>query len=112
MDFTNFLIDDSKIGRFLLSRQEMAANSVLMILKLMHAGSAKGGEFSFQTDWLRGFQDGDPAIDKMTISSCFDAQDREIELWVGSTVGTKKPSQADVNAIIFSLRPATVSPSR
>jgi hypothetical protein len=48
----------------------------------------------------------------MTIINCFDAQDREIELWVGSTDGTKKPSQADVNTIIFSLRPATVSPSR
>jgi len=95
--------------RLSFSRQEMAANSGLILLKLPHAGLAKGGEYSFQTEWLRGFQDGDPAIDTMTIINCFDAQDREIEIWVGSTEGKKKPSQADVNRIIYSLRPATAS---
>jgi hypothetical protein len=68
--------------RLSFSRQEMAASSALSILRHLHAGRAKGGQFSFQTEWLRVFQDGDPALDKMTIINCFDAQDREIQLWV------------------------------
>ncbi len=95
--------------RLSFSRKEMVANSVLIMMKLAHAGLAVGGEYSFQTEWLRGFQDGDPAIDKMTIINCFDSQDHEIELWVGSTDGVKKPSQADVNSILYSLHPSTVT---
>jgi hypothetical protein len=90
------------------SRQEMVTNSVLLLLKPVHAGIVKGGLYSFQTEWLRGFQEGSPAKDLMTIIDGFDDQDHEVELWVGSEKGTNKPSQADINRILYSLRPDAV----
>jgi hypothetical protein len=94
------------------SPRRMVGNSILIMLKPLDAGRAKGGMYSFQTEWLRGFQDGDPAIDKMTIIDGFDPHDREVELWVGSQEGANKPSQADVNRILYSIRPAPESPLR
>jgi hypothetical protein len=87
------------------SRREMVAKSVLILLKPVYLGVTKSRVYSFQTEWLRGFQAGDPQIDKATIVDGFDAQDRKIVLWVGSHERAPKPSQSEVNVIINSLHP-------
>jgi hypothetical protein len=92
------------------SRQEMAGNSILLLMKSIWTKRIKGGLYSFETPWIRGFQEGSPAEDDMTIIDGFDAHDREIELWVGSDKGANKPSQADINRILYSLRPDPASP--
>jgi len=96
--------------RLFSSRQEMVANSVLLILKKTEKNHFRGGLFSFRTEWFRGFQDGDPAQDKMVIVEAFDSQDHKIELYIGSEPAAKsKPSQTDINQILLSLRPASPS---
>ena len=91
------------------SRQDMVSNSILLILKSIHTKRLKGGLYSFQTEWLRGFQEGAPEQDKMVIIEAFDAQDHKIELWIGSEQGAVKLSQSEVNRILYSLHPASSS---
>ncbi len=94
--------------RLFSSRQEMVANSVLLILKKIETNHFRGGLFSFRTEWFRGFQEGDPVLDKMVIVEAFDSQDHKIELYIGSEPAAKsKPSQTNINQILLSLRPAS-----
>jgi hypothetical protein len=96
--------------RLFSSRQEMVANSVLLILKKIETNLFRGGLFSFRTKWFRGFQKGDPALDKMVIVEAFDSQDHKIELFIGSEPAAEsKLSQTDINQILLSLRPASPS---
>jgi hypothetical protein len=91
------------------SRQEMVANSVLIILKKIETDRFRGGLFSFRTEWFRGFQKGDPALDMTVIVEAFDSQDHKIELFIGSEPAAgSKPSQTDINQILLSLRPASL----
>ena len=96
--------------RLFSPRREMVSNSVLLILKSIQTKRIKGGLYSYQTEWLRGFQEGGPAEDKMVIIEAWDAQDREIEVWIGSEEGANRPSQAEVNRILHSLRPIPALP--
>ncbi len=95
------------------SRQEMAENSVLLLMKEISFARFKGHLYSFQTETMRGFQEGGPGPAAPVLVEAFDAQDRKIELWIGAKRGaTDVPSQADVNRIIYSLRPLTDSRSK
>ncbi len=47
--------------RFSFSRRQMVAHSVLIMFKGTEAQQIKGGVYSFQSEWLRGFQEGSPA---------------------------------------------------
>jgi len=99
--------------RLFSSRQEMVANSVFLILKGIETRHYRGGLFSFQTEWLRGFQEGDPALDNMVIVEAFDSQDHKIELYIGyEPTAESKPSQTDINQILLSLRPVSPSPEQ
>jgi hypothetical protein len=90
------------------SRREMAGNSVLLVLKQIWAPRAKGGLYSFQTEWFHGFQSGDPAHADVVIIEAFDAQDQEVELWIGSEhQANNKPSQEDINRVLYSLHPVS-----
>jgi hypothetical protein len=94
--------------RLTWSRQEMAENSVLLLMKDISVSRFKGHLYSFQTETVRGFQEGDPGSTAPVVIEAFDAQDRKIELWIGAKRGaTFVASQADVSRIIYSLRPAT-----
>jgi hypothetical protein len=55
----------------------MVSSSVLLMLKPMWTGTLQGGLYSFQTEWLRGFQQGD----------------------------RQNVTQSELNRIIYSLRP-------
>jgi hypothetical protein len=91
------------------SRQKMVADSVLLTLKGAYVSERKHGLYSFQTAWFRGFQYGAPAQDDGVKIEAFDAQDREVEMIVGCGHRiSPRPSQADINRILFSLRPTPV----
>jgi hypothetical protein len=91
------------------SRREMVANSVLLIFKEIETNRFRGGLFSFQTEWFRGFQKGDPALDDVVMVEAFDSQDHKIELIIGSQPAAgSKLSQTDINQILLSLRPASL----
>ncbi len=93
-----------------LSRQKMVSSSVLLMLKPMWTGALQGGLYSFQTEWLRGFQQGDPTRDKTVTIDAFDAHDHEIELSVGRAQGaSQNVTQSELNRIIYSLRPILAS---
>jgi hypothetical protein len=96
--------------RLSFSRQKMVSSSVLLMLKPMWAGTLQGGLYSFQTEWLGGFQEGDPTRDKTVTIHAFDAQDHEIELSIGrAQSGSQDITQSELNRIIYSLRPILVS---
>lgn len=89
------------------SRQEMVSNSVLLIMKDIFLLKHKGGLYTFETPWFRGFQVGGPAQDDMVIIDAFDASDRKIAIYIGSKHDANpRPSQADINGILSSLRPS------
>jgi hypothetical protein len=95
------------------SRQKMVSSSILLMLKPMWVGPLHGGLYSFQTEWLRGFQLGDPTRDKTVTIDAFDARDREIELFVGRAQGANQDvSQSELNRIIYSLRPILPSQAK
>jgi len=88
------------------SRQKMVSSSVLLMLKPMWADTLRGGLYSFQTEWLRGFQQGDPTLDKTVTIDAFDAHDHEIQLSIGRALGASQyVTQSELNRIIHSLRP-------
>lgn len=103
----NLTPGDLRISFF---RRQMLTNSVLLMMKEVETPSIRDGIFSFETNWFRGFQEGDPARDAMVIIYGYDAEDREIEVWVGSKRGAKnRPTQADVDCVLYSLRPVAAS---
>ena len=69
--------------RLSFSRKKMVSSSVLLMLKPRWTGTVQSGLYSFRTEWLRGFQQGDPTKDKTVVIDAFDAHDHEIEIWVG-----------------------------
>jgi hypothetical protein len=92
------------------SRQKMVSSSVLLMLKPTWTSNLRGGLYSFHSEWLRGFQQGDPTRDKTVTIDAFDAQDREIELSVGQASGVHQDvTQSELNRIISSLRPISAT---
>jgi hypothetical protein len=91
--------------RLFSSRREMVANSIFLILKRVWTTNAKSGMYSFQTEAFRGFQVGSPTKTNAVQIYAFDAQDREINLIIGAEPkANNKPSQAEINRIVYSLR--------
>jgi hypothetical protein len=93
-----------------LSRQKMVSSSVPLMLKPMWTGNLQGGLYSFQTEWLQGFQRGDPTRDKTVTIDAFDAHDHEIELSIGRAPDARQDvTQSELNRIVYSLRPIFAS---
>lgn len=93
-----------------LSRQKMVSSSVLLMLKPMWTDNLWGGLYSFQTEWLRGFQQGDPTRDKTVTIDAFDEHDHEIEFSIGRAPDARQEvTQSELNRIIYSLRPVLAS---
>jgi hypothetical protein len=96
--------------RVFSSRQKMVRNSVLLRIKQIDLPRIKHGVYSFQTNSFRGFQKGDPLRDGVVIIEAFDAQDHKIPLWIGAKPdASPKPTQADINRILYSFRPVSTS---
>jgi hypothetical protein len=96
--------------RIFSSRQKMVGNSILLRFKQIEISRVKGHVYSFQTESFRGFQEGDPQLDRMVIINAFDVQDHKVQLLVGAKPGTNPmPTQADINRILYSFRPVSTS---
>lgn len=96
--------------RLSFSRRKMVSSSVLLVLKPIWTGDANGGLYSFQTERLRGFQQGDPTRDKTVTIDAFDANDHEIEMSIGRAQGVSQDvTQSELNRIIYSFRPIVAS---
>jgi hypothetical protein len=96
----------------LSSRQEMVSDSLFLILKSAWTKRIRGGLYSFQTEWLHGFQEGSPAEDKAVLIEAWDTNDHKVELFVGSEPSAPKLSQAELNRILFSLHPIPPTPAQ
>lgn len=95
--------------RLFSSRQEMAGNAVLLVIKGVESQLFKNGLYSFATPWMRGFQEGDLMRDRGVLVEAFDNQDRRLTLIVGAKPGKACFGQPELNRIIFSLRPVPAS---
>jgi hypothetical protein len=96
------------------SRKEMVADSVLLTIKGIQVAWAKGGLYSFQTESVRGFQEGSPTYDNAVHIDAFDGQDRDIWLMIGAgpKPNGRRISQAEINRILYSLHIDSSSPGR
>jgi hypothetical protein len=93
--------------RLFSTRAEMVRDSFFIQFKSMWTTDVKGNLYSFQTEWVRGFQEGSPGRDNMIRIQAFDSQDLEIEFFFGGATApaASRPSQEDINHILYSLRP-------
>jgi hypothetical protein len=92
------------------SRQRMVGNSILLKFKEIQISRVKGRVYSFQTESFRGFQKGDPPHDNIVTIEAFDSRDHKIELLIGARPNTSpKLTQADINRILYSFRPASTT---
>lgn len=89
----------------LSSPKEVMGNAVLLSMKSVERERFKNGLYSFESSWMRGFQEGDLKLDKGVVIEAFDKQDRLLTLTVGAKPGKSCFSQSDLNRIVFSLRP-------
>jgi len=93
----------------LASPRQMVRNSVLLTLKGVESQRFKNGLYSFETPTMRGFLEGNIALDKGVLIQAFDHQDQLLTLIVGAKPGTACFGQPELSHIIFSLRPAPAS---
>jgi hypothetical protein len=102
----NLTPGDLRLSR---NRGEMVGNSVLLVLKLTAAPKMPGGLYSFQTDWVHGFEIGDPTKTDVVNIEAFDGQDNQVNLLIGSGIRGATPFQQDINVVLSSLRPVSAS---
>lgn len=96
--------------RVFSSRQKMVTNSVLLSTKQVEMYRVAGQLYCFETNAFRGFQKGDPLQDAVVTIEAFDAQDHKIQLLIGAKPNTSpRPTQADINRILYSFRPDNTS---
>ena len=99
--------------RIFSSFHKMVTNSVLLSMKQIEVSTVKGRVYSFQTNAIRGFQKGDPLQDANVTIEAFDAQDRRLQLLIGAKPNSSpKPTQADINRILYSLRPVSTAQAK
>jgi hypothetical protein len=91
--------------RLFSSRREIVANSVFLTIKGIDSQRFKNGLYSFETQWMRDFQEGDLGRDRGVVIEAFDQQDRRLMLIIAAKPGTSCFAQSDLNQIISSLRP-------
>jgi hypothetical protein len=91
--------------RLFSSRRETVVNSIFLTLKAIHSQRFKNGLYSFETQWMRGFQEGDLRFDPGVVIDAFDRQDHWLMLIIAAKPGTSCFAQSDLNQIISSLRP-------
>jgi len=97
---------------FFMPRVKEVRAGVFLLLKPLVTTDAETGFYSFQTEHLRGFQNGDPAKAKNVIVKAFDVEDRIFEfIFSNKSAGTGSITQADINMVMQTLRPAPASPS-
>ena len=93
-----------------LSKDRILGYSALLVSKKGEAPFFASGLYSFKTEWVRGYQEGDSLETDEIVIDAYDARDREVRVsvYAGPRL-VSWPTQADINRIIFSLRPASAS---
>jgi len=91
--------------RFFASRQEIVANFLFLTIKDGESQRFKNGLYSFETHWMRGFQEGNLSRDRGVLIDAYDREDRRLMLVVAAKPGPSCFAQSDLNQIISSLRP-------
>jgi hypothetical protein len=107
-DFDQALVNTtpSELSYVLPGRRVVRA-AVLLMLKPTEMIDAETGFYSFETQHLRGFQNGDPGKTKTVIVKAFDAEDHQFEFVFGNrSYPNGGPTQADINLVLQTLRPA------
>lgn len=100
----------SQLSYVLPGKKEVRAGVLLMLKPIMMV-DAETGFYSFETEHLRGFQNGNPTKAKTVIVEAFDASDRQFEFAFGSRSYPKGDlTQADINKVLQTLRSAPASP--
>lgn len=93
----------------LVSPSQMAGNSTLLALKGIDAQRFMHGLYSFESQSMHGFQEGDVRRDRDVVIEAFDNHDHCLRLIVASKPGKACFGQPELNRIIFSLRPVPPS---
>jgi len=90
---------------------DLVRHSILLTIKHGELVNGVSRVYSIETEGLRGFQKGDPLHDeKATIVDLFDKQDHHFELWFVTQKGASaRITQADINRVIETIRPAPVT---
>lgn len=89
-----------------MPRVQLVRNSVFLMLKEAELANTQTGLFQFQNERLKGFQRGDPSKSPVVDLDAFDEEDREYDMFVGTTKGTSGlVSQEDINLILSTLKP-------
>ena len=84
--------------------KRLVRDGIFLQLKHMEVVGAETGFYCFQLGRLKGFQKGDPHKSDIVTIDAFDDKDREYEVWVGKTKGTRGViTQEDVNAILSTI---------
>lgn len=95
--------------RLFASPRQMVRNSVLLTLKSVDSQRFKNGLYSFETPAMRGFLEGNVALDHGVVVQAFDHEDHLLTFVVTARPGKSCFGQPELNHIIFSLRPVPAS---
>jgi len=95
--------------RILSNPKKIVLYSTLLQIKMALTPKSNGHMYSLQTPWMRGFQFGDPSADKLVQIEAYAPQDKKVIVTFSAASGAAKPTQEEVNRVIFSLRPAARS---
>lgn len=92
-------------------RAEAVRGVTLLTIKAIAFGPGlENGAFSFEVPGKRGFQIGDPQKSKRVDLEVFDSAGHHVEILCGSTNGSVRYSQSELNRILTSLH-ATAAPA-
>ncbi|NOU36564.1 MAG: hypothetical protein HOO88_07325 [Kiritimatiellaceae bacterium] len=89
-------------------RREAAFKFMLFLIKTMCMSPKAHEIYSFDQGDIKGFQFGNPSIDRRVNLCLFDRMDREVEITIGTRTNSPvRLTQADINTIIttFSSEP-------
>ena len=92
---------------YVLPGRRVVRTAVLLMLKPTEMIDAETGFYSFETQQLRGFQNGNPLKAKNVLVKAFDAENRQFQFVFGNrSYPNGGPTQADINLVLQTLRPA------
>jgi hypothetical protein len=101
----------TQLTYFMPRVKEVRTCIFVLFFKQLEIVNAETGFYSFQTERLRGFQNGDPRKAKSVTVKAFDGNDNQFEFIFSNRQGlTGSITQTDINMVLQTLRPAPASP--
>jgi hypothetical protein len=90
-----------------MARSKVARIETLLLWKLRFGTDGANTIFTVQTSHMRGFQFGDPSLNRIVIARLFDENDRQVKIVFASKSGQPGTiSQADINCVLDSVEPS------